>query len=156
MARESQGLQIALIIFVMLTIVLIVTTFLYHSRYTDALKQAKDNEQLAAQERRKTGEKEIENADLRRIIGLAEKSGVEIREQFDKDMKAYGSNFPDEARFYSPILKRLWDTGRRAPRNWPTRNRSSRTWTTNSNNGRRPRTRRSSSSQTRSPRRGPT
>ncbi|MGA2619270.1 MAG: hypothetical protein ABSF26_16805 [Thermoguttaceae bacterium] len=110
MARESQGLQIALIIFVMLTIVLIVTTFLYHSRYTEAEKKVKDTEQAAAKERQKTGEKETENADLRRIIGLAEKSGAEIREQFDKDMKAYGSNFPDEARFYSPILKRLWDT----------------------------------------------
>ncbi len=110
MARESQGLQIALIIFVMLTIVLIVTTFLYHSRYTEALKTAKDNEQAAARERQKTGEKETENADLRRIIGMADKSTAEIHEQFDKDMKAYGSNFPDEARFYSPILKRLWDT----------------------------------------------
>ncbi len=34
-ARENQGLQIALIVFVMLTIILIVTTFLFFQNYRE-------------------------------------------------------------------------------------------------------------------------
>ena len=40
-ARENQGLQIALIIFVMLTIVLIVTTFLFFRNYQEAQEKNK-------------------------------------------------------------------------------------------------------------------
>ena len=109
MARESQGLQIALIIFVMLTIVLGVTTFIYHGRAVEALKQAKDNEEIARQERSKTANKEAESGELKRMIGMAEKSLADIKEQFDKDMKAYGVNFPEDARFYSPMINRLWE-----------------------------------------------
>lgn len=109
MARESQGLQIALIIFVMLAIVLGVTTVIYHGRYVDALKAAKDNEEIARQERSKTANKEAECGELKRMIGMTEKSLADIKEQFDKDMKAYGVNFPEDARFYSPMINRLWE-----------------------------------------------
>ena len=47
MARENQGLQIALIIFVMLTIILGVTTFLYVRQYGEAAKNASEMEQKA-------------------------------------------------------------------------------------------------------------
>ena len=107
MARESQGLQIALIIFVMLTIVLAVTTFLFHSRYTEALKSAKDDQDRATQAMTKASNKDAECADLKRMIGMSDKSLADIREQFDKDMKAYGSNYPEDARFYNTMLNRL-------------------------------------------------
>ena len=48
MARENQGLQIALIIFVILTIILGVTTFLFFRQYEEATAKAEDlNKQLA-------------------------------------------------------------------------------------------------------------
>jgi hypothetical protein len=109
MARESQGLQIALIIFVMLTVVLAVTTFLYHSRYTEALKAAKDSEERANQEHSKAATKETECGDLKRVIGMADKTAADIQEQYAKDMKSFGANFPEDARFYSPLLARLWE-----------------------------------------------
>ena len=40
MARESQGLQVLLIVFVMLTVVLGVTTYLYSKRADEATKAA--------------------------------------------------------------------------------------------------------------------
>jgi len=41
MARENQGLQIALIVTVMLTIILGVTTFIFYRQYDDANTKAK-------------------------------------------------------------------------------------------------------------------
>ena len=110
MARESQGLQIALIIFVMLAVVLGVTTFLFHGRYTEALKAAKDSDAAASKAKTEAANKETDCAELRRMIGLADKSVNDIREQFDKDMKAYATNFPEDSRFYAPVLGRLWET----------------------------------------------
>jgi hypothetical protein len=109
MARESQGLQIALIVFVMLTVVLGVTTFLYHSRYTEALKSAKDEQDRAAADRSKLANSQTECSELKRMVGMSEKSIGDIREKFDGDMKRYGANFPEDARFYSPMLNHLWD-----------------------------------------------
>ena len=43
MARENQGLQIALIIFVMLTIVLGVTTFIFYHKYDLDLDENRDS-----------------------------------------------------------------------------------------------------------------
>ena len=45
MARENQGLQIALIIFVMLTIILGVTTFIFYRQYEEAAIKAGEAEQ---------------------------------------------------------------------------------------------------------------
>ena len=55
-ARENQGLQIALIVFVMLTIVLIVTTFLFFQNYRDEQtknKKAADDVATANKDREK-------------------------------------------------------------------------------------------------------
>ncbi len=41
MARENQGLQIALIIFVMLTLALSVTTYLFFSQYQESAEEAR-------------------------------------------------------------------------------------------------------------------
>ena len=107
MARESQGLQIALIIFVMLTVVLGVMTFMFQSKYNEEKKRAENNDQVAREERNKTGVKEAESAKLKGLIGMAEKSIDDVQKQFDKDMAAYGAGFPEDARFYSPVLARL-------------------------------------------------
>ena len=109
MARESQGLQIALIVFVMLTVVLGVTTFLYHSRYSEALKSVKDEQDHAAQDRTKLANRETECSELKRMVGMSEKSIGDVREKFDADMKRYATNFPEQDRFYSPMLNHLWD-----------------------------------------------
>ena len=107
MARESQGLQIALIIFVMLTIVLGVTTFIYRGKFADALVAATESQKVAQAARSETANKDAECGDLKRMIGTAELPLADIRQKFEKDMKDYGSNFPEGNRFYNPILKDL-------------------------------------------------
>ena len=47
MARENQGLQIALIIFVMLTVVMSVMTFVYFRKFTEAEDKQKTSDEKA-------------------------------------------------------------------------------------------------------------
>lgn len=47
MARENQGLQIALIMFVMLTVLMSVMTFVYFQKYTEAEKKQKISDKAA-------------------------------------------------------------------------------------------------------------
>jgi hypothetical protein len=110
MARENQGLQIALIIFVMLTIVLGVTTFIFFRKYDEAVLKAKDSEAKADKADHDRSQTKSECDDLKRLIGMPNKSLEDVEKQFKSDMEAYAGNWPEESRFYSPILRRLTDT----------------------------------------------
>ena len=113
MARENQGLQIALIVFVMLTIILGVTTYLFFRSYEEADIKAKSN--LA--ERDKATKLAAKNDDdvkeLKRLIfGVAstEKVDTITTTTFNDDMKKYGGSYPEEARFYRPLMEKMSKT----------------------------------------------
>ncbi|MGA2033071.1 MAG: hypothetical protein ABSG68_12500 [Thermoguttaceae bacterium] len=112
MARENQGLQIALIIFVMLTIVLGVTTFVGFNKYGEALKNAKDNSETATNEMRRANNLNTECGELKKIIGFAPSTSlVDVQNQYKTDMDKYQGALPDEAaRFYRPALEQVWAT----------------------------------------------
>jgi hypothetical protein len=110
MARESQGIQIALIIFVMLAIVLGVTTYLYVQRNGEVIKAQKDAQATADKAKAEVAAKEAEIADLKKMIGESDKSTADIHTAFDEDMKKYAANFPEDARVYHTILERLGTT----------------------------------------------
>jgi hypothetical protein len=112
MARESQGLQIALIIFFMLTIVLGVTTFLYHGKYVDAQKLAEANEGTATENGRLLAGQKTESAELKQMIGLADKPLSDVKDQFGKDKATYGKGLHDAELFWSPMLARLWEANK--------------------------------------------
>ena len=76
MARENQGLQIALIIFVMLTIILGVTTYLFFRQSEEAFNKAKQNQEEATK-KTQLCDKANEDADeLKRLIGAAKTDKV--------------------------------------------------------------------------------
>ncbi len=108
MARENQGLQIALIIFVMLTIVLGVTTFIFFRNYDEAKAEAKANAEQAANAARDLGNEKSEKAQLVKFAGFAESDKMAtIEEEFRREMVTYASNFPEENRTYREVLKFL-------------------------------------------------
>jgi hypothetical protein len=91
MARQSQGLQVLLIVFVMLTVVLGVTTYLYSKRADEATKALASANQAKTQADQSTAEKQKEVEVLKAmIVGSGDKSMDEIRKQFGDDMLAYG------------------------------------------------------------------
>jgi hypothetical protein len=113
-ARENQGLQIALIVFVMLTIILIVTTYLFFSSYSEerekgkALAAAKSTADSAAA-------KAVEEFDrVKNVLGAAQTDKIEaIEEAAAVDMKMHGEGLPEAQRNYKALVARLVDEVRK-------------------------------------------
>ncbi len=74
MARENQGLQIALIIFVMLTVVLGVLLLVYVRKDADAEQKARAAEAVATTAREDKNQAASECKDLKRMIGFRRRS----------------------------------------------------------------------------------
>ena len=94
-ARENQGLQIALIVFVTLTVLLSVTTFFFFRNYQTEQQKSKTAEESA---NKATGDKTKAEGDrdtLLEHIGLAKSDKIETaNDTWDKDMKAYEPLLP--------------------------------------------------------------
>jgi hypothetical protein len=113
MARENQGLQIALIIFVMLTIVLGVTTYLFFRQSEEADIKAKKNATDLANANKSIAKNEDDIKELKRLIlgaANADKVAAITSTTFSDDMKKYGGSYPEEVRFYHPLLEKLSKT----------------------------------------------
>lgn len=111
MARENQGLQIGLIIFVMLTIVLGVTTYLFFRQYEEATLKATTAAADLAKVSRVSAKNEDDANELKRLIGVQKTEKIEtVSSTFQADMKKYGASYPDVDRFYRPLLEKMQKT----------------------------------------------
>ncbi|MFZ1934400.1 MAG: hypothetical protein WCB27_09660 [Thermoguttaceae bacterium] len=111
MARENQGLQIALILLVMAMIVLSVTTYLGFKNYSDEFK-AKEvalKAQNTAENQNRLNEERIKT--LKKDIGATDTEEVDqIDGKFKDDMKAYGAGYPEDSLFYRKLLEKMRKT----------------------------------------------
>jgi hypothetical protein len=112
MARENQGLQIGLIIFVMLTVALGATTFWMYKQYDESnAKMKAANEQMQAKDTSlKTAESDL--AELKRLIGAADTAKVAgpegLTSQYDQDMNTFcGPTYADKNKGYRKALEYL-------------------------------------------------
>jgi hypothetical protein len=110
-ARENQGLQIALIIFVMVTVVLCVATFLYHRSAADAKIALKDLETNLNAEKMAVSNYQKEVEELKKMLGFAfeDKLDPTIKGAFDQDMHMFADSFPAERRNYRSLPGFLMD-----------------------------------------------
>lgn len=114
-ARENQGLQIALIIFVILTIILIVSTYMSFRAYSDHRDKAnalqtqnsdKDRDMRAAIE---------EAAAFRALITSAQDEALDaVKEAAGNELQAHGDGLPEAERNYRGLVARLSSTLRKA------------------------------------------
>lgn len=110
-SSENQGLQIALIIFVILTILLSVTTFMFFRSYTEESQRSAD-----ASKRASTAETAARSADadlvtIRGIIGVSDKATMsEIQETKTKDMQNFAPTAPEETQRYHQAMEFLAST----------------------------------------------
>ncbi len=111
MARESQGLQIALIVCVIFTILFMVTTFIFVSQYREAATErdtARTEKQEAETAARNTTE---ENMKLRALIGGAATESMEaLTEQFNNQIKEFAASLPEGSQTYTEALRYLYNT----------------------------------------------
>jgi hypothetical protein len=112
---EHQGLQIALIIFVMLTIILSVTTFMFFKESEKAT--AKSAEDMRGRQEADAGLRKAldEQAELKRAIGVAEGDSIEtVRETVNNDMRTWAGTFPEPKQSYRECMVALLDSYRAA------------------------------------------
>jgi hypothetical protein len=111
MARENQGLQISLIVFVTLSLFLGVGFYIVYRQYDEAAAKAKSNADQATTAQGQVKMYDTDMATLKRLIGAAatDKAGT-IEEAFNNEMKRYGSGYPEESRFYRPLLEKMQKT----------------------------------------------
>jgi len=112
MARENQGLQIGLIVFVMLTIALGVTTYLFYRNWDEAAIKAKAASDEAAKNSATAAKNAEDAAELKRMIGVAATENVATFRDgpFKEDMKNFGGAWPEAVRFYRPLLEKMAKT----------------------------------------------
>ena len=107
-ARDNQGLQIALIIFVMLTIVLSVTTFMFFRKFEEAEIKEKSATAKTAESLKKELEAQEEATALKKVLGAGPRDTRQVIEDNAKeDIKAFGANFKEADQHYRQLVKYL-------------------------------------------------
>ncbi len=111
MARENQGLQAALIVFVILTIVLGVTTFIFFKQAEEAEARMQQSEETARQKDDLARNVLEENSRLKDLMGFADTLRIdELNDEVEKDLSTYTANFRGEPRGYRQALAYLFQT----------------------------------------------
>ena len=123
MARaENQGLQIALIVFVMLTIVLAVVTFLYVRNFQESVARNTQLEKTAQDDKTTALKMQAELNFLMEKLGVDPKMAIgnekkdeenaagTVKGIFTDDMKQFAATLPPEKQQYRGTLESLWNT----------------------------------------------
>jgi hypothetical protein len=108
-ARENQGLQIALIVFVMLTIMLSVSTFLFFRNYQNATKQAEEANKKASDAEAERGKQKAERDLYVKYIGFPDNSAQkEIDDAHAADFalaQTFGIATPEDQKNYRKLVE---------------------------------------------------
>jgi hypothetical protein len=108
MARENQGLQIALILLVMAAIVLSVTTYLGFKSASDEFKAKQVAVTTGTKAENDARKYEGHIKILKKVIGAADAEAVDqIETKFGEDMKLYGAGYPEDSLFYRRLLEKM-------------------------------------------------
>src|ERR1700704_1215254 len=113
-ARENQGLQIALIIFVILSIATSVTTYLGFTNFNEAKRKAEVESTKAQEATAKAGTAEAEVAALKIVIGSTDDVKT-IRErllnEYNTEYVPLGlGQIPDEQKSQSKVISEMKKT----------------------------------------------
>ncbi|MCO6459063.1 MAG: hypothetical protein J5I93_27460 [Pirellulaceae bacterium] len=115
--RESQGLQIALIVFVLITVALAVTSYLYFRKSEEKIKEAVAARQAENQAKQTSTQAIFQVQALKAMVGWGEadldnmpgmdQQMQEIIAAFKEDMQMYGEGLPDEDRNYRNLPRNM-------------------------------------------------
>lgn len=110
-ARENQGLHIALIVFVVLTIILAVTTFMFFSRWDEELAKQADFENKAKTASTQADEYLTELKEVKAILGVTAADTLKtINEMKQKDFEQWSPGTPEDKQNYHDLAKQLFIT----------------------------------------------
>lgn len=108
MVRENQPLQIALIVFVMISILLGVTTYMFFKQADEAVVKAKASSDDATTAKNEKEKVQGENNELRRLMGFAATDTLEtISQGFREDMDSAANSVKDTEKTYRKVVNQL-------------------------------------------------
>jgi len=111
MARENQGLQIALIVSVMFTVILAASTYYCYRQWDDAETKAQSNPADAAKKAQEAAKLAGDVSKLKKAIGLTEQETVDAFDaMFQEDIGKYGAAYAEEDRVYRRLLAKMQET----------------------------------------------
>ncbi len=108
-AKENQGLQIALIVLVMLTVILLATTYFAFSSYQKAEARAQENATQASDANNGLRDATNDRDELKATIGVSlDSDGIEAaRTQFQQHLAQWGAGLPEEKQSYTGLMETL-------------------------------------------------
>jgi hypothetical protein len=117
-SRENQGLQVALILFVMVTVVLAVTTYVYFRKSEEKINQKATAEREMQRAQQMSTAILLENQLLKHVLGLepkpenmaATQDMEKIWASYERDMAKYGAGLPPDSLNYRNLPEPLVDT----------------------------------------------
>ena len=108
MARENQGLQIALIILVILTIGLMVATFFGWKGYQQEFIRANEMDNAKAQAQAAVSSTQSEANELKQMMGFQSADTLAvIQAEKDNDMRKYAGTIDKNGQVYREVVKQL-------------------------------------------------
>lgn len=117
-ARENQGLQIALIIFVVLTIALAVSTFMFFSKFDEERNKIAEYEKKANEANRLANDYQTELKEVKAILGVAPGDKLEaVKETKKKDFDALAPGMGEDKQNYRALATQIYKTLKEAEAN---------------------------------------
>ena len=109
MARENQGLQIALIVFVLLTVILGATTWVFYQRSTELAEKVKTETTAKETANNTAGKAEDDSKEFAKLISGAGASAKleDAQKQKVNDMQVFAAGLKPDEWYYSPVLHKL-------------------------------------------------
>jgi hypothetical protein len=109
MARENQGLQIAIIIFVFLSVVLGTTTWYFYQKSTELAEKVKTETAAKDKAQQEQSIAETASSDFAKLISGPSASGKfdDARKQADEIMKEYSATLKQDEQNYVALVKKL-------------------------------------------------
>lgn len=109
-ARQDQGLQIALIIFIFLFVGTFVLWYLYFRSASELQTQLTQVQSELRNEQSRAGNLQSENQRYRQMMGFDELENFDnVNTTFEQDMERFGKTFDESRRFYRDLLEYVHD-----------------------------------------------
>lgn len=109
--RENQGLHIALISFVILSVLLIVTTYYFWSRSRHLMSEVEREKTAKTEANAAKNTAVLEAEKLKSFIGYTSEIPIDqIEQEFSEQMLTYGGSLPEVQRNYTELPKHLMAT----------------------------------------------
>jgi len=109
-ARQDQGLQIALSVFIFLFVGTFVLWYLYFKSASELQQQLASTENDLTSERTRATEFQSDNQIYLKMMGFDELETREnVEKAFEEDMQRYGQTFEEDRRYYRDILSYIYE-----------------------------------------------